>query len=101
MYDTIKTSVLTALPTKVTAGGKTSTAQTGIFKEDGSEMVQVWFTGFFPFENPRYAVTVLCEDGVSGTLTAAPVFAELADAIHDLPVIGLPIYDSAGGEPVG
>jgi penicillin-binding protein 2 len=78
MRDTILTSVQSAIPTGTTAGGKTSTAQTGIFKEDGSEQVQVWFTGFFPYENPRYAVTVLVEDGVSGTLTAAPVFAEIA-----------------------
>jgi penicillin-binding protein 2 len=84
MHDTIQISVQTALPQTVTAGGKTSTAQTGIFKADGSEMVQVWFTGFFPYENPQYAVTVLCEDGISGTLTAAPVFAKIADAISAL-----------------
>jgi penicillin-binding protein 2 len=81
MTDTISTSVRTALPQTVTAAGKTSTAQTGIFKNDGTEMVQVWFTGFFPVENPRYAVTVLAEDGISGTLTAAPIFAEIADSL--------------------
>jgi penicillin-binding protein 2 len=81
MTDTINISVTTALPQTVSAGGKTSTAQTGIYKSDGTEMVHVWFTGFFPADNPQYAVTVLCEDGISGTLTAAPVFAQIADAI--------------------
>jgi penicillin-binding protein 2 len=81
MIDTIKTSVQTALPKTVTAGGKTSTAQTGIIKDDGTEMVQVWFTGFFPADNPQYSVTVLVEDGISGTLTAAPIFAEIAEKI--------------------
>lgn len=83
MFDTIQMSVKTAIPDGVTAAGKTSTAQTGQFKPDGSEIVRVWFTGFFPYENPKYAVTVLCEDGVSGTLTAAPVFADIAAQVTE------------------
>jgi penicillin-binding protein 2 len=81
MFDTIKTSVTTAIPVGVTAAGKTSTAQTGQIKADGSEIVHVWFTGFFPYENPEYAVTVIAEDGISGTLTAAPVFREIAERL--------------------
>ncbi|MDR0986719.1 MAG: hypothetical protein LBL98_03350 [Ruminococcus sp.] len=79
MFDTINTSVITAVPENVTAAGKTSTAQTGHFKADGKEIVHVWFTGFFPFDNPEYAVTVIVEDGISGTLTAAPIFKEIAE----------------------
>jgi penicillin-binding protein 2 len=84
MKDTIEKSVRSALPESVTAGGKTSTAQTGRFKEDGTEIVNVWFTGFFPYDNPKYAVTVLAEDGKSGSETAAPVFREIADKISKL-----------------
>jgi penicillin-binding protein 2 len=83
MYDTIQKSVRTAVPTGVTAAGKTSTAQTGQFKSDGTEIVRVWFTGFFPYYKPKYAVTVICEDGISGTLTAAPVFADIASKITE------------------
>jgi penicillin-binding protein 2 len=83
MYDTIQTSVRTAIPYGVSAAGKTSTAQTGQYKPDGTEIVRVWFTGFFPYENPKYAVTVLCEDGISGTLTAAPIFADIAAKITE------------------
>jgi penicillin-binding protein 2 len=82
MKDTIEKSVRGALPETTTAGGKTSTAQTGRFKEDGTEIVNVWFTGFFPYYSPRYAVTVLAEDGKSGSETAAPVFREIADKIN-------------------
>jgi penicillin-binding protein 2 len=83
MYDTIQKSVRTAIPTGVTAAGKTSTAQTGQYKPDGTEIVRVWFTGFFPYVKPKYAVTVICEDGISGTLTAAPVFADIATKITE------------------
>ncbi|MDR0943113.1 MAG: hypothetical protein LBM41_01115 [Ruminococcus sp.] len=83
MYDTIQKSVRTAIPNGVTAAGKTSTAQTGQFKPDGTEIVRVWFTGFFPYHKPKYAVTVICEDGISGTLTAAPVFADIAAKITE------------------
>jgi penicillin-binding protein 2 len=83
MYDTIQKSVQTAIPSNVTAAGKTSTAQTGQFKPDGTEIVRVWFTGFFPYNKPKYAVTVICEDGISGTLTAAPVFSDIAAKITE------------------
>lgn len=72
------------VPETVTAGGKTSTAQTGQFHEDGTEIVQAWFTGFFPAESPRYVVTVLAEDGKSGNSSAGPVFKEIADEVAAL-----------------
>jgi penicillin-binding protein 2 len=84
MKETIDKSVQSAAPANVIAGGKTSTAQTGRFKEDGTEIVNVWFTGFFPYTSPKYAVTVLAEDGKSGSETAAPVFREIAEKISAL-----------------
>ncbi len=73
-----------ALPTRTGAAGKTSTAQTGVFKADGSEIVNCWFTGYFPVSEPKYAVTVLIEDGYSGNEAAAPVFREIADEVIKL-----------------
>ena len=64
-----------ALPGNVSAGGKTATAQTGRFDENGDELEHGWFSGFFPAENPRYVVTVLAENSGFGNDTAAPVFA--------------------------
>ena len=73
-----------AKPTVGGAGGKTGTAETGWKGEDGETMVQNWFTGFFPAENPQYVITVLAEDsGRTGESTAS-VFAELCDMLYKL-----------------
>lgn len=68
-------------PYNTTAAGKTSTAQTGRFDENGKEKVEAWFTGYFPKDNPQYVVTVLVEDGVGGNASAAPIFKEIAERV--------------------
>lgn len=68
-----------AVPRYIRAGAKTSTAQTGIFDENGEELCHGWITGFFPSSNPRYAITVLAEHGGYGNDSAAPVFKEIVD----------------------
>lgn len=70
-------------PDKISAAGKTSTAQTGWFDENGNELYNCWFTGFFPSHNPEYAVTVLIEGGISGNRDAGPVFKSIADDITE------------------
>lgn len=74
-----------AVPSNVYAAAKTSTAQTGRYDEEGTEYCHGWITGFFPVEAPRYAVTVLAEDGGYGNDAAAPVFRRIAERIMDLP----------------
>ena len=44
----------------VSVAGKTGTAQIARGQPHG------WFSGFFPFENPKYAITVFLESGGSG-----------------------------------
>ncbi len=61
----------------VTAAGKTATAQTGK-SENGEEIYNAWFVGWFPADEPRYAVAVLKENGGEGALSCAPVFREIA-----------------------
>lgn len=68
-------------PHGITAGGKTSTAQTGRYAEDGTEYCHAWMTGFFPAEDPQFAVTVFAENGGSGNQTAAPVFRRIIEEI--------------------
>ncbi|MCI9406484.1 MAG: hypothetical protein HFK04_06185, partial [Oscillospiraceae bacterium] len=63
------------------AGGKTASAQTGIYDENGEEIVHAWFGGFYPAENPQYAIVVFIENGQSGNRAAAPLFALAADAV--------------------
>ena len=77
-----------ARPIAGSAGGKTSSAQTGRMEagEDGeeAEIVHAWFAGFFPAQAPRYSVVVFCEGGESGERTAAPIFKKIADGIAAL-----------------
>ena len=65
----------------VSVGAKTSTAQTGRFGKDSEELCHAWITGFFPADEPEYAVTVLVEDGGYGNKAAAPVFREIAERV--------------------
>lgn len=67
--------------------GKTGTAETG-WVRDGKSLVHGWFCGYFPKENPRYAMAVLVEDGGSGAQSAAPVFKEIAEQIIKIYPLG-------------
>lgn len=68
-----------ATPKSCTAAGKTATAQTGRYYEDGTEITNSWFCGFFPVEKPEYVVVVM-SDGKLNVSTAS-IFAEIADEI--------------------
>ena len=70
-----------AKPTRFAAAGKTATAQTGIYGKDGIELCNTWFGGCFPAENPRYAVVVMKQGGISGSYDCAPIFKAIADKI--------------------
>lgn len=69
-------------PTRGDAGAKTATAQTGRFV-NGVEQVESWFSGFYPYENPKYVITVFAEGGTGGGTTCGPVFQEIADYLYD------------------
>lgn len=64
----------------VCCAGKTATAQTGRIL-NGEEIYNAWFAGFFPSDNPKYAVVVLRENGGEGAVSCAPVFREIAEGI--------------------
>lgn len=68
-----------AKPKTVSAAGKTSTAETGIIK-DGKRVVNTWFCGFFPLDEPKYVVAVLSENSEEG---CGGVFAEIADKVTE------------------
>ena len=59
----------------VRVAGKTGTAQNG---ED--EPYTLWFTGFAPADNPKIVVSVMVENGESGSGVAAPVVRQVMDA---------------------
>lgn len=61
------------------SAGKTGSAETSV---DGHAAVHGWFTGYFPADEPTYAVTVLAENGESGRDSALPVFEEIANYFY-------------------
>lgn len=71
-----------AAPTLTSAAGKTATAQTGRYYDDGTEITNSWFCGVFPLEEPEYAVVIMSEGKQS--VTDSQVFARTADGIMRL-----------------
>lgn len=70
-----------ALP-GVTVAGKTGTAEFGR-KEDRRR--HAWMIAFAPFEQPRYAIVVLVDEGLSGGETAAPRMQQILGALFAEP----------------
>ena len=60
----------------ISAGGKTGTAQTG-WIEDGRNILNGWFCGFYEGVNTDYAIVILKEDVRSGSYDCAPIFKEI------------------------
>ncbi len=54
--------------------GKTGTAE---YDTKQGRFKRAWFMGFAPYDEPRYALSVLIEDADSGSHTAAPVAGEI------------------------
>ncbi|MFA6422186.1 MAG: penicillin-binding protein 2 [Candidatus Buchananbacteria bacterium] len=63
---------LSSLPVEV--AGKTGTAQWNTTKPN-----HAWFTGFAPFNNPTFCITVLVEQGGEGSSIAVPIAHEIFD----------------------
>lgn len=64
--------------------GKTATAETGQLNKNNEEIRHSWYVGFFPYENPKYVICIMKENGISGSSDCAPVFKEVAEAIYIL-----------------
>ena len=73
-----------AEPEEGGAGGKTGTAQTGQYQQDGEELLNYWFTGFWPAEQPRYTITGMQDGTLEPQTSSAAVFARVANALFVL-----------------
>lgn len=71
-----------ALPTYGSAGGKTGSAETGQYSSDGTQILNALFCGFYPATDPKYSIVVLLEDGVSGSVSAGPIFKEICEMLY-------------------
>lgn len=58
----------------VDMAGKTGTAEYGV-KGQGHKIA--WMIAFAPYDNPRYAVALMVEEGVTGGTTAAPKMKQI------------------------
>ena len=59
------------------AGGKTGTAQTGQFTAEGQELLNYWFSGFWPEDSPQFTVTVLQDAILEPEISSAAIFARV------------------------
>lgn len=69
-----------------TVAGKTGTAAWKRKEENGPELDdnKAWFVGFAPYENPRFAICVMVENGESGGKTAAPIAKRILEQAMSL-----------------
>ncbi|MBQ7284268.1 MAG: penicillin-binding protein 2, partial [Oscillospiraceae bacterium] len=72
-----------AQPMYLSAGGKTGTAQTGRYDDNG-EVLTAWFCGFYPYDNPQYTICITMYNGGEITHTAAPIFKKICDSLYYL-----------------
>lgn len=71
-----------AQPQHGRAAGKTGTAQTGTYNEAGEELMNYWFAGFWPAEQPRYTIVVM-QDGVpEPAVSCGEIFAQICEALY-------------------
>ena len=68
------------------AGAKTGTAETGWERGEGEKypVVQSWFAGYYPADNPQYAIVVLAENADNTGAKTAPVFKEICDRLYQM-----------------
>ena len=58
------------------------TAQTGQYDENGEELLNYWFSGFYPAQAPRYTVTVLQDGILKPELSSAAIFEKITEILH-------------------
>jgi penicillin-binding protein 2 len=71
----------------VRIAGKTGTAQYKKRDADTGETIQghhVWYIGFAPFEEPRYAMAIMVEEGDSGGTTCAPIAGQIYRKLFEM-----------------
>ncbi len=68
------------------AAAKTGTAETGWKQGEGEKypVVQSWFAGYYPAENPQYVIVVLAENADNTGAKTAPVFKEICDRLYQM-----------------
>ncbi|WP_395150271.1 peptidoglycan D,D-transpeptidase FtsI family protein [uncultured Allofournierella sp.] len=71
-----------AAPSHGSAAGKTGTAQTAVYDENGAEEMNHWFVGFYPAENPLYTIVVMQDGAAEMPVSSSAIFAQVCDALY-------------------
>lgn len=80
MEETMMTGTGEGLEAGTSMAAKTGSAES---IQGGTEVVHGWITGYVPAEDPEYVITIFVEDGRSGSGSAGPLFAEVAQYLSD------------------
>lgn len=64
----------------IASAGKTATAQSGQIK-NGKEVIHSWFAGFFPADDPKYTICVLCDGNGAQNENPSVIFKKIAEGI--------------------
>ena len=62
--------------------GKSGTGETGKFYHD-QQLYNKWFAGFFPYQNPKYALVVVNLDVTENEGAISPIYADLVQSIYE------------------
>lgn len=65
--------------------GKSGTGETGR-SVDGKQLYNKWFAGYFPFENPKYALVTVNLDVIDGTGGVNTLFADIVKGVYNYDV---------------
>lgn len=64
------------------AAGKTGTAQTGRYTENGTEIMDLWFAGWYPAEDPTYTILVLQDTTTDTRFSCTEIFAQVCQTLY-------------------
>jgi penicillin-binding protein 4B len=62
--------------------GKSGTAETGKYK-DGKKLYNKWFAGYFPYQNPKYALVAVNLDVTENEGGVPPLFADMVKILYE------------------
>ncbi|MCM3237092.1 penicillin-binding protein 2 [Heyndrickxia oleronia] len=63
--------------------GKSGTAETGIYNENNQQLHNKWFAGYFPFNQPKYALVVVNLGVPENEGGINPLFSDIIQSIYE------------------
>jgi cell division protein FtsI/penicillin-binding protein 2 len=63
--------------------GKSGTAETGKHSSHGEPLINKWFAGFFPANEPKYALVVVELEQISSQAVTNDVFYDVVKRIYE------------------